>query len=107
MGLASMADFDDIPMVDEWDPPDIEYVAFAVKGDNTIDIERYRASVDMDTNAADFVYDGERVTLHTLQLVTYTNFVYDLWAAGWTVGPIEESATDFQAPIMRIIADEH
>lgn len=47
------------------DDSDIEYMAFAVVFDNRIDVERYRCSVDMDTNAADFIYDNERFILHT------------------------------------------
>lgn len=82
--------------------PEIEYMAFAVKGDNTIDIERYRCSVDMDTNASDFVYDGDRISLHTLPLLTISNFIYDLWAAGWQdTGDFETTDTGWQATVER------
>ena len=86
---------------DESDPPDIEYIAFAVKGDNTIDIERYRCSVDMDTNAADFVYDNERITISTtLQLMSPLSFMYFLWNAGWVItDEVEVTASDFQATV--------
>lgn len=90
-------------MSDDWEErPEIEYIAFAVKGDNKIDIERYRVVNDMDTNAADFVYDNERTTVQTMPLLSPLSFMYSLWGAGWVVvDEVEVTATDLQATVER------
>lgn len=83
--------------------PEIEYIAFAVKGDNKIDVERYRVSNDMGTNAADFVYDNERITVTTtIHLLSPLAFMYSLWGAGWVVvDEVEVTDTDLQATVER------
>jgi hypothetical protein len=90
-------------MDDDWEErPEIEYIAFAVKGDTCIDIERYRVANDMDTNAADFVYDNERITVQTMPLNGPFSFMYSLWGAGWVVtDDVADEPSGWQANVER------
>ena len=87
-----------------YEDPDTEWIAFAVKGSTTIDVERYRVEWDSSTNATDYVYDKERETLQSsIPLLTVADFIHYLYYRGWqpTCG-VEETDTDFQVDVERI-----
>lgn len=114
--MSTYGDQDYYPGVNDTDEDDYEeatpykedpqtvYMAFGVKGDTCIDIERYRVVVDWDTNATDYVYDDERITIHfPYQLAHSLDFAAVLYGSGWNlVEDIAFSEQDFEVTVERV-----